>query len=150
MVNIFWNNWANKLKNLVSNGAGFLVPGHSFKTKSFIKLSLRFSSQNSTAPVLSDFISSFVVVSLNSLNEFSKLLFVLVFDLTKSDTGALFSADQLSESGFAFDDAVRDVHFSAQSWQVNDDFDWVDIVGDNDELSLFSLDEVDDLVDAAS
>jgi len=74
---------------------------------------------------------------------------VLVFDLAESNAGALFSADQLSESGFAFDDAVRDVHLSAQSWQVNDNFDWVDIVGDNDELSLFSLDEVDDLVDTA-
>jgi hypothetical protein len=128
---------------------GFLVPGHSFQSESFVEFGLRFSAQDSTAPVLSDFVGSFVVVGLYGFDEFGEFLFVLVFDFGESDTGALFSSDELSESGFAFDDTVRNVHLSAESWKVDDDFNWVDIVGDNDKLGLFSLDEVNDLVDTA-
>jgi len=100
--------------------------------------------------VFPDFFASFVVVSFNGFNQLGQVLFVLVVDFMESNGGASFSSDQLSESGFAFDDAVWNVHFSAESWKVNNDFDWVDVVGDENELGLFSFDEVDDLVDSRS
>jgi len=99
--------------------------------------------------VFSDFVSSFVVVGFYGFNEFSEFLFVLVFDFRESNTGALFSADELSESGFTFDDAVRNIHLSAQSWKVDDNFDWINIVSNDDKLGLFSFNKVDDFVDTA-
>ena len=45
--------------------------------------------------------------------------------------------------------SVRNIHLSAQGWKVDDNFNWVDIVGDNDKLGLFSFNEVDDFVDTA-
>jgi hypothetical protein len=126
----------------------FLAHSHSLDPGSFVSFSLRFSAHDSTAPVLPDFLSSFIVVSPDGLDDLTQVLLVLVVDFGKANGGALFSSDELSESGFAFDNAVWDVHLSAQSWEVDDDFDWVDVVGDEHELGLLSLDEVDDFVDA--
>merc|ERR1712050_241638 len=112
----------------------------------FVSFSLRFSTHDSTAPVFPDFFSSFVVVSLNNLNNLSQVLFVFVVDFMESNGGTLFSADQLTESGFAFDDAVWDVHFSAQSWKVDNDFDWINVVSNQNQLSLFPFDQVDNFV----
>jgi len=137
------------LKNLVDVVGSFLGSSHGFESESLVELSFGLGAQKSPAPVLPDFFSSFVVVSFNGLDQLGEFLFVLVLDFRKRDTGALFSADELSESGFTFDDAVWNVHLSAQSWKVNNNFDWVDIVGDDNELSLFSFDEVDNLVDSA-
>jgi len=73
---------------------------------------------------------------------------VLVVHVSEGNSGASFSSDQLSESGLTFNDAIRNIHFSAERWKVNNDFDWVDVVGDHDKLGLFSFDEADDLVDS--
>ena len=59
--------------------------------------------------MFSDFVGSFVVVGFYGFDEFGEFLFVLVFDFGESNTGALFSADELSESGFTFNDAIRKV-----------------------------------------
>jgi len=99
--------------------------------------------------VFSDFVGSFVVVGSDGFDELGQVRLVFGFDVFESNTGALFSADKLSESGFAFNDAVRDIHLSAKSWKVDNNFDWVDVVSDDNELSLFSFDQVDDLVDTA-
>merc|ERR1711920_930705 len=128
---------------------GLLVSGHSLESESLVEFGLALGAQNSAAPVLSDLVGSLVVVGLHGLDELGELLFVLVFDVSKSDTGALLSANELSKSGLAFDDAVWNVHLSAESWKVDNDLNWVDIVSNNDELSLLSLDQVDDLVDTA-
>merc|ERR1712214_35407 len=149
----FWNKWAKIVNlSLISNlcdSVSFFVSGQSFDSESFVEFSLRFSAQDSTAPVFSDFVGSFVVVGFYGFDEFGEFLFMLVFDFRESNTGALFSADELSESGFTFNDAVRNIHLSAQGWEVHDNFNWVDIVGDNDKLGLFSFNKVDDFVDTA-
>jgi len=129
--------------------AGLLVSGHSLETESLVEFGLALGAQNSAAPVLSDLVGSLVVVGLYGLDELGELLLVLVLDVSKRDTGALFSANELSKSGLAFDNAVWNIHLSAESWQVHNNLDWVDIVSDDDELSLLSLDQVNDLVDAA-
>jgi hypothetical protein len=136
-------------RNLGDVVGSFLGSSHGFESESLVEFGLRFSAQNSATPVFPDFFGSFVVVSFNGFNQLGEFLFVLVLDFREGDTGALFSADQLSESGFTFDDAVWDVHLSAESWKVDNNLDWVDIVGDDNKLGLFSFDEVDDLVDSA-
>merc|ERR1712056_97988 len=132
-------------ESLISNlcdGVSFFVSGQSFDSESFVEFSLRFSAQDSTAPVFSDFVGSFVVVSFFGFDEFGEFLFVLVFNFGESNTGALFSANKLSESGFTFDDAVRNIHLSAQSWKIDNDFDWIGVVGDDNKVGLFAFDEV--------
>ena len=73
---------------------------------------------------------------------------MLVVDVGEGHSGASSSSNELSESGLAFDDAVWNVHFTAERWKVNNDFDWIDVVGDENELGLFSLDEADHFVDS--
>merc|ERR1712004_618943 len=60
------------------------------------------------------------------------------------------ASNELTETGFAFDDAVGNVHLSAEGREEYNDLNWVDIMSDNDELSLFPLNKVDDPVDALS
>ena len=56
-------------------------------------------------------------------------------------------SDKSTETRFAFDDAVRDSHASAKGGKEKDDLDGVNIVGDNDELSLLFLNLGGDAVD---
>lgn len=51
-----------------------------------------------------------------------------------------------SQSGLTLDDAVRYSHLLTESWEVDNELDWVDIVGNDNELSLLVLDERDDVV----
>jgi len=132
------------------DGSRLLVSGQGLEPEPLVELGLRLGTKFTTTPVLSDLLGTLVVVGLDGLYEFRKVVFVLVFDFSESNGGAHFSADELSETGTTLDDAVWDVHLSAESWQVDNDLDGVDIVGDDDELSLLLLNEVDDLVDAGS
>jgi len=127
---------------------GLLTLCHSFNPGPLVSLSLRFSTHDSTTPVFPNFFRPLIVVSPDGFNNFSQVLLVFVVDFVEGNSGALFSADELSKSGFTFDDAVWNVHFSAQSWQVDNDFDWVDVVSNEHKLGLFSFDEVNDFVDA--
>jgi len=128
---------------------GFLTLGERGDSGHLVGLSLALGAHDSAAPVLPDLLGSLVVVGLHGLDDFGELLLVLVLDINEGDGSALLSADELSESGLTLDNAVWNVHLSAESWQVDDDFEWVDVVGDQDELGLLSLDQVDYLVDTA-
>lgn len=52
-----------------------------------------------------------------------------------------------AESGLAFDDCVRDTHLSAKSGQEDDEFDRVDVIGDEDEGGFLVLNESNDVVE---
>ena len=53
-----------------------------------------------------------------------------------------------AESGLALDDRIWNAHLSAECWEIDDEFDRVDIVWDEDEGSFLVLDEGDDVVEA--
>lgn len=55
--------------------------------------------------------------------------------------------DNSSQPGLALDDAIRHSHLLAECWEVDDEFDRVDIVSNDDELGLLVLDERDDVVE---
>merc|ERR1712066_431071 len=97
--------------------------------------------------MFTDFVSTVVIVSFDSFNQLTKILFVFSFNISESNGSAHFSTYQLSETGSTFDDAVWDFHFAAKSWKVNNDFNWVDIMSNNDELCLLTFYKVNDLVD---
>lgn len=55
--------------------------------------------------------------------------------------------DDGSETGLVLDDDVRYTHLSAEGGDEDDEFDGVDIVGDDDELGCLCLDQGDDVVE---
>ena len=55
--------------------------------------------------------------------------------------------DDSSETSLALNNSVWDTHLTAESWEVDDELDWVNIVGDEDESSLLGLDQSNDVVE---
>jgi len=72
---------------------------------------------------------------------------ILLWDVGDASGSAGLLTDELTESGLGLNDAVWDVHFLAESWQPADDFDWVDVVSDDNEVGLLLLDQVSDVIE---
>lgn len=53
---------------------------------------------------------------------------------------------QSAQSSLALDDAVWDTHLAAQSWQEDDELNWIHIVGNDDQLGLLALHQRGDSV----
>lgn len=52
-----------------------------------------------------------------------------------------------TKTRFAFYNDIRNTHLTTQSGEEDDEFDWVYIVGDNDEGCFFCFDESDTVVE---
>lgn len=87
-------------------------------------------------------------VGVDGGDEVREVGLVLGTDVGQGDDGGGLLVDQGSETGLALDDGVWDLHLSAESWDEDDELDWVDVVGNEDELWLSVLDEGDDVVQA--
>ena len=87
-------------------------------------------------------------IGLRSGNEGGELAIVLTANLLDGDDGCRLLVDDRSEASLSLDDHVRDAHFSTESRKVNDEFNGVDIMRDNDERSLLGLDQSNDVVEA--
>ena len=48
----------------------------------------------------------------------------------------------------SFNNAVWHTHLSAQSWQPNNNFDWIYIVSDAHQLCFLALDQFGDVIDS--
>ena len=101
-----------------------------------------------TTPVATDLIGTLVVVRVNRLDQFAKSGTVLGVDIGQGNARAVLEADETTKSALALDDAVGDAHATAQGWQEQDDLNWVDIMGDDDQLGLLLLDLDGHVVDA--
>ena len=75
-----------------------------------------------------------------------EVLEVLLSHLGKGDAGGVLGVAKLTESCLSLDEAVWDLLLSAESWEVHHHLEWVDIVGDDNELGLTFLDEGGDVV----
>jgi len=91
---------------------------------------LRFNTQNLGAPFFSDF---FIVVEVGSegLGERVEGAFIFRSNVGNGDGGGVFHVDQFSESGLVLDEAIGDIHLSAESGEPEDQFNWVNIVSNN-------------------
>lgn len=72
---------------------------------------------------------------------------------TQQGRGALMRAayllmDDSAQAGLTLDDSVGNTHLAAQGWQEDDQFDGVDVVGDQDQGGLLVFDQADDMVQA--
>ena len=86
-------------------------------------------------------------VDLDGLNKVGQLLLVLGTDLSQSQSSGSLLVDNSSQSGFALDDAVGDTHFAAKGREPDNDFDRVNVVANDNELSLLGLNEGGNVVD---
>jgi len=87
------------------------------------------------------------VTLLDSLDQLGELRLVLRSDLGQSNDGGSLLVHKSTESGLALDDGVWDTHLSAESWEEDDQLNWVNIVWNENQRSLLVLDETDNVVE---
>ena len=95
-------------------------------------------SHNTTSPGLSD-IDVVDVFAHEVGGELLDLHQVLSVDIGESNTGSGLKVNELSEGSLASDETEWGSLLSAESWKMNHHLDWIDVVGDDNELSLSFL-----------
>ena len=104
------------------------------------------NSHKTTTPGLSD-LGVLVELSGEVLLEGIEVLEVFLSNLGEGDASSGLGVAELSESGLTLDDAIWDVLLSAESWEEHHHLEWVDIVGDDNELGLTFLNEGGNVVE---
>lgn len=85
-------------------------------------------------------------VGLGGRDEGSKSLLVLGPDLGDGNSGGSLLAGDQTEPGLALHDNVRDTHLPAESGEEDNELNGVNVVGNDNELSLLGLDEGNNVV----
>ena len=103
-------------------------------------------THNTTTPGSSE---SFVVVELSSevLGKEFQILVVFLSHFGKSDAGGSLGVDELSESCLSLDEGVGDSLLSAEGWEEDQEFNWVNIMSHNDELGFTFFNELGNVVE---
>jgi len=104
-------------------------------------------THNTTAP-LSEEVPVLVVLGREVSLESSQVLQVFLYDLGQCNTGGGLGVAKLSKSCFSTDDAEWNVLGSAESWEEGHHLKWLNIMGNNNELSFAFFDEVGDMIEA--
>jgi len=108
----------------------------------------RLASKASTSPVFPDFVAAFVEVGLDGLNQFVERAAIVGLNRGESEASAGLPPGDASEPGFVLDDAVGDAHLAAKGGEEQNELNGIDIVGNDDELSLLFLDKPRHVVDS--
>jgi len=72
---------------------------------------------------------------------------MLFVNTSDGNSGSSFFSDKGSESGLVFNDAIRYLHLSAQSWKPNHQFNGINIVSDDNKFGFLLFNERSDVVD---
>lgn len=78
--------------------------------------------------------------------EVVKLTLVFLSNFGEGDASSVLLVNELSKGSFSLDKAVRDVELFAELGQPDNDFDGLDVVGNDDQLGLFVLDQFGDVI----
>lgn len=108
---------------------------------------LRLVASDTTAPVSPVVLVLLEEVGLGGRDEGSKSLLVLRPDFGDSNGGGSLLAGHQPEPGLALDDNVRDTHLPAESGEEDNELNGVNVVGNDNELSLLGLDEGNNVVE---
>lgn len=87
------------------------------------------------------------VVGLGSRDEVGEFTLVLGANILDDGDGSGLLVDKGTDAGLALDDHVGDTHLAAEGGQEDDKLDGVDVVGDDNEVSLLGLDEGNTVVE---
>ena len=130
-----------------SSHVGFLSKLDFSKLLSLGHHVLVLNSHNTTTPGSSE---SNVIVELSSegVLEVVEVGEVFLSDIRESNASSGLGVAELSESSLGLDEAEWDILLSAESWEIDHKFDWIDIMGHDNELGLTFFDEVGDVVES--
>jgi len=103
-------------------------------------------SHDTTTP-LSDEVVVIVELGLELSAELLKIDEVFTTDIGEGNASGSLEVDKLTEVSLAADEAEGDTLLSAESGQVDNELNRVDIVGDDDELGLVLLNKSGDMVE---
>ena len=104
-------------------------------------------THDATTPVALSLLVLVGVTLLDGLDELGHLRLILGADLSDGEDGSGLLVDDRTETGLALDDGVWDTHLAAESWQEDDELNWVDIVWNEDEGGLLVLDQANNVVE---
>jgi hypothetical protein len=107
---------------------------------------IRLGTAETTTPLASVFLEFVVVVGLDSGDNGRELRFVSILDLSEGNSSRSLLVDESTKTSLTLNNAVRDIHLAAESRQVQDKFDGVNIISNDDELSLLGLDQSNNVV----
>jgi len=82
----------------------------------------------------------------SGVDELLELGLVSLLDIGDSKDGSLLLVDEETKTSLTLDDDEGDVHLTAKGGEPDDELDGVNIVSDDDELSLLSLNKGSDVV----
>jgi hypothetical protein len=103
-------------------------------------------THDTTAPLSGEF-GVIVELGLELSAELLKVDEVFAADISESNAGGSLQVNELAKVGLAADEAEGDTLLSAESGQVDDELNGVDVVGDDNELGLVLLNECGDVVE---
>ena len=103
-------------------------------------------SHDTTTP-LSGEVGVIIELGLELLAELLKIDEVFTTDFGESEAGGGLEVNKLTKVSLATDEAEGDTLLSAESGQMDDDLNGVDVVGDHDKLSLTLLNESSHVVE---
>lgn len=131
-----------KLKSLHVGLLGSLDGANSLSSSHHV---LVLDAHNTTTPGSSDLLVV-VVSSAEGLSKVLEIDNILSADIGDSDASGGLEVDKSAESGLASEEAEWDSLGSAKSWEMDDNLNWVDIMGNHDELGLAFFNESGDVV----
>ena len=97
-------------------------------------------THDTTAP-LSGQVGVIVELGLEECAELLEINKVFASHFSQSEASGRLEVDKLAKVGLATDEAEGDTLFAAESGQVNDHLDRVDVVSDHNHLCLVVLDQ---------
>ena len=103
-------------------------------------------AHNTTAPSPGE-LSVIIVLSLEGLSKLLKVDEVLAADAGESNSRSGLHVNELAKVGLATDEAEGDTLLSAESGQMDDELDGVDVVSDDNKLGLVLLNESGHMVE---
>ena len=140
------NKFSSDLNNSESSielldGFSLLLGNH------FLELDLALGTSLESSHQLSELLVV-VEVGPEGRGEVVDLSFVFLSHVGQGKDGSVLLVHELSKGGFSLDEAVGNVELSAEVRQPDDEFDGVNVVGNDNELGLLLLDEFGDVVES--
>lgn len=102
-------------------------------------------AHNTTTPSSAELfvvVKLFAEVSRKSL----QVLEIFSVDFSQSNSGSSLQVNKLAEVGLATYEAVWNILASAEGWQVDNSLNWVNVVGNHNELGFTFFDESGNVV----
>ena len=87
-------------------------------------------------------------VGLSSADDGGQFALVLALDILNGQDGGSLLVDDSAKAGLALDDDVGNTHLPAEGREVNNQLNWVHIVGNDDQGGFLGLDEGNGVIEA--